>query len=1737
MSITVQTYYEGDAGYFRLGDVPFSLSPEKITINKVSNSEEIDTLRTKYPMIVETGQARWDIIVCWKALLGSDPSSGDYYKQWEEVRRVLAMVKAAPFVEVENEHLRQILLPDSAGGDPDGSARMAVALRQLTVATTNDIVDGIDCVLQMSLFNHLPYTKDFAYTSSAGGSLGVGALQSDAFKSYLNAWIKENLDNRPSMSSETAAEGASTPSWKTQTPGQLSLKWREYASHPGLPSTAPDDLVDWDIDHYTNDVTFRYLENELVLDSQDGDNLWDLYPQGFAVAFTNNLATLPMANYHYPTYQHLGPAGSTISISLLSTNYDGGGMSQISYIQAALKEQFFKFRSSWRSVGSVQRMQAIRVQNQFLNMLGIFGMEVKNFVTDTIAESSDSVQCQLVCRQYENIFEAVTPFGIWGAASYYNSLLTYLQTADFSAMSTGNQQTLSSLSKFTNAMKSGDKSYASSILLSTDPDQIKAVRSLPQVPLPVTIAPADLAVFQAELTSPAPGGNGTVATVYPEMAQRVNSGSMSYNDFLMLESLPGASSSSTPGFGVQSLFPTGTTSSTSYTASVAATAQKIEASWSSGTTEQQCTTQLLQQMFSSLMDGDPLLHNAVDQVTKSNDFQATIPKEQAFNGPGSDPSNIGHGAYMDLGLKSLQLGTQDFNPGYYFVDHGQEVFMGVATDISKMISTMRGAFGKLNSPTPNSATNTPVPSSVASYSSFQGLTSGDATPIMLRTSIPGYTMSSAFPTFKLFLMEENSQNLFYAFDDFYSYSSVKDIEVIRYREKPDEAVIQITNLAGLLNHKLFDNSAEGKRESFLSNAFSVPTAGSPNSDPIAGPNVPTKIPVDHTLAGRNLETGAGDVSSPSGTSTEVPLRYYSLQTGSKIQIRMGFSNNPDNLWPVFTGQITQIEDDDGMMTLVAQSYMIELMNPVPDEMKADGFNPLGILTNIARNFSQVLSADNLIDGSSLKYIWNAVFDPIAPAYDGDVPFGSLSDTGSVIKDMVQSSRCKHFGHWQAGAVVDPFLKGRSWIQTLGSLVPGSVGSALRSSYDRSADNILINYVINQNGDTTANQGPQRSFQYETVTGDYSFPYYISKDEARTMSPWKFIRDISRRFPEYQLSVKQYGFPYTADATLVFAHPLDYYYARDPLLKEVEQLKFDDSLSQADFATWWASTGRGQLTSTLNDYFNNKIAAGIESLLTGSSYIGIDPETLQITSPVPGDFPLLSTQFNRVYIDPTPFVANIDSSLSVTYFLNLLGVLDTLLDRYAGELKPQVMTGSKYYQARTAVSQMRTALAAYLQAKQSGGQLGTPDSFARVKPVTRFHFVDQESIVHNGIKLEDKIYNTIKIHKDIRSANDFIPAQHRRILDIFDDCVSPDRNLMDSGSYKPFRMAYIQSYLREEIGKMYKGELILRGTPQIEPYDIVVILDPSTGMSGPIEVDSVIHSFNQEMGFVTIIKPRALITMNESATATLLKALMWAWAHSSALAKGFQTMWDSATGSDKIVATLTGSAVIAGVTAGTLLLGAPLAVAGVLLVGLKAVSMFGFACVDLNPVFVLPLSRYDKPWIGGLEGYRQDDIWAWLEDEWTQVKTDDIQPFLEAWRTANNLSTPALAVSPNPAPPSPAKPGPEGNAGGDPSSKRVEDLDPAIRQDATDWLNAIKDAGYSYTVTSTRRSHAEQQKLWDNRAQNPNLVAKPGTSQHETGLALDVTFPTTAGLNYAVSICGDYNLTWQGTRDKVHFHKS
>lgn len=83
------------------------------------------------------------------------------------------------------------------------------------------------------------------------------------------------------------------------------------------------------------------------------------------------------------------------------------------------------------------------------------------------------------------------------------------------------------------------------------------------------------------------------------------------------------------------------------------------------------------------------------------------------------------------------------------------------------------------------------------------------------------------------------------------------------------------------------------------------------------------------------------------------------------------------------------------------------------------------------------------------------------------------------------------------------------------------------------------------------------------------------------------------------------------------------------------------------------------------------------------------------------------------------------------------------------------------------------------------------------------------------------------------------------------------------------------------------------------------------------------------------------------------------------------------------------------------------------------------------------------------------------------------------------------------------------------------------------VKAAKDGGVSLSATSSFRSMAKQQELWNQSGQNPNKAARPGTSNHQMGFAFDFSSGSQSWIWMKANGEG-YGYKWYGSGDPVHF---
>jgi len=97
------------------------------------------------------------------------------------------------------------------------------------------------------------------------------------------------------------------------------------------------------------------------------------------------------------------------------------------------------------------------------------------------------------------------------------------------------------------------------------------------------------------------------------------------------------------------------------------------------------------------------------------------------------------------------------------------------------------------------------------------------------------------------------------------------------------------------------------------------------------------------------------------------------------------------------------------------------------------------------------------------------------------------------------------------------------------------------------------------------------------------------------------------------------------------------------------------------------------------------------------------------------------------------------------------------------------------------------------------------------------------------------------------------------------------------------------------------------------------------------------------------------------------------------------------------------------------------------------------------------------------------------------------------------------------------------------------LDPDFENRAVVFLAVLRWLRIPNTLTSVCRTRAEQERLFRKAQAGGSKfpAARPGSSKHEIGRAIDVVIPA-GHLPLAVQIAGLVGLRWAGPGDRVHF---
>ena len=162
-------------------------------------------------------------------------------------------------------------------------------------------------------------------------------------------------------------------------------------------------------------------------------------------------------------------------------------------------------------------------------------------------------------------------------------------------------------------------------------------------------------------------------------------------------------------------------------------------------------------------------------------------------------------------------------------------------------------------------------------------------------------LSRAFPTFRLYFIEEDNEQFGY-WDDFYAYNAVIDFQLSEHKFEPSLLQIRLINVTGNLDQA---RTSYEDQDRLQEDASWIQADGS-----YKDPRPP--------LGSAGLEKGTGERKQ---------LSAFFLQTGTPIMLKVGYGSSDEDLEIKFTGQIVEIDPGD-VITIIAQSYKNELTVPL-----------------------------------------------------------------------------------------------------------------------------------------------------------------------------------------------------------------------------------------------------------------------------------------------------------------------------------------------------------------------------------------------------------------------------------------------------------------------------------------------------------------------------------------------------------------------------------------------------------------------------------------------------------------------------------------------------------------------------------------------------------------------------------------------------------------------------------------
>lgn len=178
--------------------------------------------------------------------------------------------------------------------------------------------------------------------------------------------------------------------------------------------------------------------------------------------------------------------------------------------------------------------------------------------------------------------------------------------------------------------------------------------------------------------------------------------------------------------------------------------------------------------------------------------------------------------------------------------------------------------------------------------------------------------------------------------------------------------------------------------------------------------------------------------------------------------------------------------------------------------------------------------------------------------------------------------------------------------------------------------------------------------------------------------------------------------------------------------------------------------------------------------------------------------------------------------------------------------------------------------------------------AMQKPFRNYHLVTSEhDIITNQIDASAlDVANSVQIYHPNKSRNSEFGQQYVDNYELTEYMKADDDLFSHLINNKVFTFhnahtdnvpdmpeRYAKAILCKELGKIYKGKIVILGRPTIKPHDIIVLRDTYNQITGPVSVSKVVQTISPSTGWITIIYPNFIAIPDTSAGALQMLSLL------------------------------------------------------------------------------------------------------------------------------------------------------------------------------------------------------------------------------------------------------------------------